>query len=66
MFAYTNETLVGSTALRKDPLYKTIYVMWMKLIILELVPYITIIVLNTLIVKQILQSYQFRKKFRVW
>jgi hypothetical protein len=32
--------------------------MWMKLIILEAVPYVTIIVLNALIIRQILQSYQ--------
>ena len=38
--------------------------MWMKLIFLEAVPYVTIIVLNALIIRQILQSYQFRKTFR--
>lgn len=36
---------------------------WSKFIFLELIPYVTIIVLNALIVKQILKSYNFRRTF---
>ena len=41
---------VGATPLRLNGLYVQMYVVWMKLLIIELIPYVTIMVLNAIMI----------------
>jgi hypothetical protein len=52
----TNNTAIVGTELRQNPLYMSIYLVWSKLILTELVPYFTILILNSFIVVKIIQS----------
>jgi hypothetical protein len=52
----TNNAVIVGTELRQNPLYKSLYLVWSKLILTELVPYFTILVLNSFIVVKIVQS----------
>ena len=63
MFIFSNETIIKATALRRHHLYVTIYMTWMKLIIIEAIPYFTIFTLNVAIIRQILSSSSFRSRF---
>lgn len=58
----TNRTVIVGTDLRHHPLYKTLYVVWSKLILTELFPYLAIVVLNSFIIVKIIQSARFRRK----
>jgi len=57
---HLNQTIervqVVPTSLRINSLYVQIYVVWMKLFIIELIPYITILVLNTIMIINIRSS----------
>ena len=48
---------------RKGIYYAVYYRMWLTFIIIEVIPYITIIVLNATILRQIVKSYTFRRGF---
>ncbi len=61
----TNVTIVSGSPLRKDPIYVTYYIFWSKFIFVEVIPYFTILVLNSLIIGKIYKSKQFRKRFVV-
>ena len=63
MFPYTNDTAIRSTALRSHPLYENLYTFWSKIFVMEVVPYVTIIVLNAFIVAKIVKSSRFRRNF---
>jgi hypothetical protein len=63
VFKFTNETMVEATWLRKNQIYISVYMVWSKIVFLEAIPYVTIIVLNALIIRQILRSRRFRKSF---
>jgi hypothetical protein len=52
----TNMTVIVGTEMRQNPLYMSIYLVWSKLILTELVPYFTILILNSFIVVKIVQS----------
>eukprot|EP00095_Tigriopus_kingsejongensis_P004773 maker-scaffold77_size404793-snap-gene-1.9 protein:Tk04773 transcript:maker-scaffold77_size404793-snap-gene-1.9-mRNA-1 annotation:"GJ13605" len=54
---------IVSTSLRQNPYYLKYYVIWSKLIITELVPYLTILILNIFIICGTLQASSFRKQF---
>jgi len=41
------------------------YIFWSKFIFVEVIPYFTILVLNSLIIGKIYKSSQFRKRFVV-
>ena len=43
-------TMYAPTKLRLNNLYITIYILWLKMIAIEIVPYVIIIVLNILMV----------------
>ena len=58
----TNETVITTTELRRNPYYASGYVFWSKLIITDLIPYVIIIVLNSFIVVKILKSSRFRAR----
>ena len=58
----TNETIIVGTAMRNNPYYASVYVVWSKLILTDLVPYFIIILLNSFIVVKILKSSQFRAR----
>ena len=53
--------MVG-TALRNNDIYVSVYVVWSKLILTELVPYFTILILNSFIIVKIIKSARFRRK----
>ena len=63
VFIFSNEAIIKATALRRHHLYVTIYMTWMKLIIIEAIPYFTILTLNIAIIRQILSSSSFRRRF---
>jgi hypothetical protein len=60
----TNQTRVVSTALRQNSLYVSLYVFWSKFVFIELIPYITILIMNIFIIIKITKSRRFRKKFQ--
>ena len=62
---YSNLTVVSGTALRSNPMYVTYYIFWSKFIFVEVIPYFTILVLNSLIIGKIWKSTKFRKRFVV-
>ena len=51
-------------AFRREPAYITYYIFWSKFILVELIPYVTIIVLNSMIMHKIHSSKKFQSKFR--
>ena len=51
-----NCTVLTSTALRRDQNYIFFYVVWSKIILFELVPYLTILVCNIFIIFKIRKS----------
>jgi len=57
-----NYTMLCKTSLRLNPYYAQYYIFWCKAIFMELIPYITIISLNTWIVLDIFKSYKFREE----
>ena len=57
-----NYTMLCKTSLRVNPYYAQYYIFWCKVIFMELIPYITIISLNTWIVLDIFKSYKFREE----
>jgi membrane-bound ClpP family serine protease len=59
---YTNETIIVGTAMRANPIYKSVYVVWSKLVLTDLVPYFIIVVLNSFIVVKIIKSSRFRAR----
>ena len=63
IFPYINETSIRKTSLRKNPLYDHLYTFWSKVIVLEFIPYMTIIILNAFIVTKIYESLKFRGRF---
>lgn len=61
----THVAFVTGTPLRSNPLYVTYYIFWSKFIFVEVIPYFTILILNSLIIGKIWKSNQFRKRFVV-
>ncbi|CAB4054859.1 unnamed protein product [Lepeophtheirus salmonis] len=59
----TGEIALMASDLRNNPLYVQIYVFWSKFLLVELVPWFTIVILNTLILLTIMRSVQFRGAF---
>ena len=56
VFPFTNETQIRETALRLHPDYEHYYTFWSKMIVMEMMPYATLIVLNAVIVWKIAKS----------
>ena len=63
IWPFTNETLIRETELRKNPHYATLYVFWSKILFMEVIPYLTIIILNAFIIWKIVKSSKFRRNF---
>ena len=62
---YNSETKeIYQTSMRQSPLYIALYIFWSKFIFVELIPYVTIIVLNSMIMAKIYKSTKFQKNFR--
>ena len=55
-FTFTNETAIRQTTLRLHPVYEKYYTFWSKMVVMEFVPYISLIVLNAVIVWKINKS----------
>ena len=60
---YENITTIHESEFRKSYSYKVVYRVWLNFIVIEAIPYITIIVLNAMILNKILKSYLFRRSF---
>ena len=60
----THETMIIGSNLRRNPVYIGIYLTWMKIVIMEAIPYVTILTLNILILKQVFDGSKFRSSFR--
>ena len=56
VFSFTNETAIRQTTLRLHPVYEHYYTFWSKMVVMEFVPYTTLIVLNAVIVWKIAKS----------
>ena len=58
------KTVIESTDLRQNPLYISLYVFWSKLILVELIPYISIVIMNIFIIIKLSRSNTFRQSFK--
>ena len=63
-FQYDPKLRYTSTALREDKIYATLYVFWSKFILIEFIPYSTILVMNIFIIIKITKSIRFRRRFQ--
>ena len=61
---FTNETTIIASTLRNNPAYVSIYLTWMKIIIIEAIPYISILTLNICILKKVYNASKYRQSFR--
>ena len=59
----SGKLVIESTTLRQNPLYITLYVFWSKLILVELIPYISIVIMNVVIIVKLYRSNRYRKSF---
>ena len=57
--------MVEETYLRANKAYAVWYIFWSKFIFIEVIPYLTIIILNSAIVRKIWKSNNFRRRFLV-
>ena len=53
------------TTLRTNKVYTVYYIFWSKFLVVELGPYMTILILNIRIIQKIYKSNKFRRKFTV-
>lgn len=58
----TNETHAVGTEMRRNQAYSRFYVFWSKVIVTDLIPYFTILTLNSFIVTKIIKSIRFRAR----
>lgn len=56
----TNTTVHMGTPLRLNPIYINYYILWSKLLLIELIPHLTIVILNSFILIKIVKSSKFR------
>ena len=61
----TNISRLQDTAMRQNPIYITYYIFWSKFIFVEIIPYLTIMILNSMIISKIYKSNRFRRRFVV-
>ena len=59
----SGKLVIESTTLRQNPLYITLYVFWSKLILVELIPYISIVIMNVVIIAKLYRSNLYRRSF---
>lgn len=62
--AFTNKTMIIASDLRHNPIYISVYLTWMKIIIMEAIPYITILTLNICILLKVYSGSKFRNSFK--
>jgi len=58
----TGEPAIRSTRLRADPLYVSLYVVWSKLILTDLLPYAAVVALNAVTVAKTVKAEKFRRR----
>ena len=56
--------MITNTDLRKNPVYVSLYVVWSKIIFIEIIPYFAIVIMNIFIITKITKSTRFRKRFQ--
>ena len=55
--------MIVASHLRYDPIYVTVYLTWMKIVIMEAIPYMIILTLNICIMRQVYSGSKFRNSF---
>ncbi len=63
MYLDNGDVVTVESEMRKNKHYQQFYVFWSKMILIEIFPYVTIIVLNTLILTKTLKASRFRSAF---
>jgi hypothetical protein len=61
----SGDWIVTTSSLRANKMYVTWYIFWSKFILIEVIPYFTIVILNSAIVRKIWKSNKFRRRFVV-
>ena len=56
--------MISETALRQNAIYVNLYVVWSKIIFIEIIPYFAIFIMNIFIITKITKSTRFRRKFQ--
>ena len=58
----TNATVITASGLRENPVYRTVYFFWSKFLLIEVIPYVLVVIMNSFIIFKIVQSSRFRQK----
>ena len=61
---FSNETMIIPSSLRNNPAYISIYLTWMKIIIVEAIPYGIILTLNICILCKVYDAAKYRQSFK--
>ena len=56
--------MISETELRQNTIYVNLYVVWSKIIFIEIIPYFAILIMNIFIITKITKSTRFRRKFQ--
>ena len=56
--------MISETQLRQNTIYVNLYVVWSKIIFIEIIPYFAILIMNIFIITKITKSTRFRRKFQ--
>ena len=56
--------MISNTELRQNTIYVNLYVVWSKIIFIEIIPYFAIVIMNIFIITKITKSTRFRRKFQ--
>lgn len=58
----TGLTSIRASGLRQNAVYRSAYVFWSKFLLIELIPYILVVIMNSFIIVKIVKSSRFRQK----
>ena len=64
ILSFFQDNKIQETELRQNPIYVNLYVVWSKIIFIEIIPYFAILIMNIFIIVKITKSTRFRRKFQ--
>ena len=64
ILSFFQDNKIQETELRQNPIYVKLYVVWSKIILIEIIPYFAILIMNIFIIVKITKSTRFRRKFQ--
>ena len=64
LLSFFQDSKIEETELRQNPIYVNLYVVWSKVIFIEIIPYFAILIMNIFIIVKITKSTRFRRKFQ--